>query len=96
MTSASAMVRVTSSARTARFPALVMVRADVQTLGAAIDTGADASTLLQSLDANIACLPAVICGRCCASLLDRSVVRSTSRDEQVEALVRNVIVHFGF
>ena len=37
--------------------ASVMVRADVQALGAAIDTGADSSALLQSLDANIARLP---------------------------------------
>ena len=35
----------------------VMVRADVQALGAAIDTGADTSALLQVLDANIARLP---------------------------------------
>ena len=37
--------------------ASVMVRADVQALGAAMDAGADASTLLQVLDANIARLP---------------------------------------
>ena len=37
--------------------ASVMVRADVQALGAAIDTAADASALLQSLDAKIARLP---------------------------------------
>ena len=37
--------------------ASVMVRADVQALGAAIDTGTDASALLQALDANIARLP---------------------------------------
>ena len=37
--------------------ASVMVRADAQALGAAIDTGADASALLQTLDANIARLP---------------------------------------
>ena len=37
--------------------ASVMVRADVQALGAAIDTGADASALLQSLESNIARLP---------------------------------------
>ena len=37
--------------------ASVMVRAAVQALGAAIDTGVDASALLQSLDANIARLP---------------------------------------
>ena len=37
--------------------ASVMVRADVQALGAAIDTGTDAWAPLQSLDANIARLP---------------------------------------
>ena len=37
--------------------ASVIVRADVQALGAAIDTGADTSALLQVLDANIARLP---------------------------------------
>ena len=37
--------------------ASVMVRADAQALGAAIDTGTDASALLQALDANIARLP---------------------------------------
>ena len=37
--------------------ASVMVRAGVQALGAAIDTGADASAPLQALDANIARLP---------------------------------------
>ncbi len=35
----------------------VMVRADVQALGAAIDTRADPSPLLQALDTNIARLP---------------------------------------
>ena len=35
----------------------VMVRADVQALGAAIETCADPSPLLQSLDTNIALLP---------------------------------------
>jgi hypothetical protein len=35
----------------------VMVRADVQALGAALDTGIDPSPLLQALDANIARLP---------------------------------------
>ena len=35
----------------------VMVRADVQALGAAIETCADPSPLLQSLDTNIARLP---------------------------------------
>ena len=34
-----------------------VMRADVQALGAAIAAGADASALLQSLDANIARLP---------------------------------------
>jgi hypothetical protein len=37
--------------------ASVTVRADVQALGAAIEAGADASPLLQSLDTNIARLP---------------------------------------
>ena len=37
--------------------ASVIVRADVQALGAAIDTGVDASALLQSLDDKIARLP---------------------------------------
>ena len=37
--------------------ASVIVRADVQALGAAIDSGADTSVLLQALDANIARLP---------------------------------------
>ena len=37
--------------------ASVVVRADVQALGAAIDTGTELSALLQSLDANLACLP---------------------------------------
>jgi hypothetical protein len=35
----------------------VMVRAAVQALGAAMDTGADPSPLLQTLEANIARLP---------------------------------------
>jgi hypothetical protein len=35
----------------------VMVRADVQALGAAIDAHADPSSLLQALDTNIARLP---------------------------------------
>ena len=35
----------------------VMIRADVQALGAAIETCADPSPLLQSLDTNIARLP---------------------------------------
>jgi hypothetical protein len=35
----------------------VMVRADVQALGAAIDTRVDPSPLLQALDTNIARLP---------------------------------------
>jgi microcompartment protein CcmL/EutN len=35
----------------------IMVRADVQALGAAIDAGTDASASLQSLDANIGRLP---------------------------------------
>ena len=37
--------------------ASVMVRADVQALGAAIDTGTDASALLKTLEGNIARLP---------------------------------------
>ena len=37
--------------------ASVTVRADVQALGAAIEAGADASPLLESLDTNIARLP---------------------------------------
>ena len=37
--------------------ASVMVRADVQALGAAIETSADPSALLQALDTNIARLP---------------------------------------
>ena len=59
----------------------VMIRADVQALGAAIETRADPSPLLQSLDTNIARYPAGNSERCCALPRVRCVTRSPRRDD---------------
>ena len=59
----------------------VMVRADVEALGTAINTCADPWPLLHALDTNIARLPSGELRKRCASPRVRCGVRSRSRDE---------------
>jgi hypothetical protein len=75
----------------------VMVRADVEALGAAIHTGADPWPLVHALDTNIARLPsgepeAAARRRESDASRDRGVAMNTT---EVDTLVRSVIVHLG-